>query len=180
VTTALTRALASTGDLLTYPVDGYGRDLPAVAASVAGQDAEAAAALAAFAAYIRDTSIESLQEAFTQTFDLNPVCALEVGWQLFGEEYERGAFMVHMRQLLREHGVPERGELPDHLSSLLALLSRLDTDQARAFAADALQPAVGKMLAAIEKSESPFRPLMDAVGRMLAARVATGAEDVHA
>jgi nitrate reductase delta subunit len=180
VTAALTRALACAGDLLTYPAEGYGCDLPALAASLAACDGEAAAALAAFDAYVRGESVENLQEAFTQTFDLNPVCALEVGWQLFGEEYERGAFMVHMRQLLREHGVAERGELPDHLSSLLPLLARLEPDQVRAFAADALVPAVTKMLAAIEKSESPFRPLMEAVGRMLAGCVPTPLEVTHA
>ena len=26
-----------------------------------------------------------LQELFIQTFDLNPVCSLEMGWHLFGE-----------------------------------------------------------------------------------------------
>ena len=120
---ALMQALAHAGALLTYPVEGYGRDLPTIIARLAGGDDETAAALSAFDSYVRGTSVESLQEAFTQTFDLNPVCALEVGWQLFGEEYERGAFLVHTRQLLREHSVPERGELPDHLSSLLGLLS---------------------------------------------------------
>ncbi len=43
----------------------------------------------------------SCEELYTRTFDLNPVCALEIGWHLFGEDYERGAFLVRMRDQLR-------------------------------------------------------------------------------
>jgi nitrate reductase delta subunit len=117
--------LARAGGLLVYPAPGCTADLDSLVAQAAGCDAEAGRALEAFDGWARGQSTEAMQEAFTQTFDLNPVCALEVGWQLFGEEYERGAFMVHMRQLLRDHAVPEGGELPDHLSSLLAVLPRL-------------------------------------------------------
>ncbi len=180
MTAALYDGLARTGALLTYPMTGYGRDLPALAAAVEDVAPEAARALAALDDTIRGVPVETLQEWFTQTFDLNPVCALEVGWQLYGEEYERGAFMVQMRQLLRDRAIPERGELPDHLSSLLELLPRLEPDEARDFAASALVPAVGKMLDAIEKSESQFRPLMQAIGALLAACAATGPEVLHA
>jgi nitrate reductase delta subunit len=158
--------------LLVYPASGGTADLDSLVAQAAGCDAEAGRALEAFDGWARGQSTEAMQEAFTQTFDLNPVCALEVGWQLFGEEYERGAFMVHMRQLLRDHAVPEGGELPDHLASLLAVLPRLGTEEARGFASDALFPAVGKMLAAIEQSGSPFRPVIQAISRLLAAFVA--------
>jgi nitrate reductase delta subunit len=179
VTAATLEALARAGGLLTYPSKGYGCQLPGIIAHVRDRDQAAADALAAFEAYVGNSSVEHLQEAFTQTFDLNPVCALEVGWQLFGEEYARGAFLVHTRQLLRDHGIDERGELPDHLSSLLAVLARLETGQAQAFAVDALVPAVEKMVAAIEKSDSPFRPLLQGIGRMIGACAATSAEVAH-
>jgi nitrate reductase delta subunit len=171
--------LAGVGGLLTYPDAQYGRHLEALAAEAAALDLEAGAELAGFAAFVTATPVTGLQEAFTQTFDLNPVCALEVGWQLFGEEYERGAFLVHARQLLREHGIDERGELPDHLSSMLALLPRLPGAHAHQVAAGALVPAVAKMAAAIEASTSPFRPLVRSVVRLLAL-AAPRPEVVHA
>jgi nitrate reductase delta subunit len=180
VTAATLEALGRAGDLLMYPSKDYGWQLHELIAHRRDGDSVIADAFSTFEEFVGQSSVEQLQEAFTQTFDLNPVCALEVGWQLFGEEYERGAFLVHMRQLLREHGIDERGELPDHLSSLLALLPRLEIGQAQAFAAEALVPAVGKMVAAIEKSDSPFRPLLQGIGRMIAACAATGAEVVHA
>lgn len=179
MTAATIEALARAGDLLAYPSADYGRPLDGIIAHLRDRDVATADALAAFEEYVAASSVEHLQEAFTQTFDLNPVCALEVGWQLFGEEYERGAFLVRMRQLLRQHGVDERGELPDHLSSLLALLPRLEAGEAQALAAGALVPAVEKMIAAIQKSDSPFRPLLQGIGCMIAACAATGAEVAH-
>ena len=61
----------------------------------------------AFAAGIRALTAARLEELFTQTFDLSPVCCLEVGWHLFGENYERGEFLVRVRQELRSQGIPE-------------------------------------------------------------------------
>ena len=60
-----------------------------------------------------------LEELYTRTFDLNPVCTPEVGWHIYGEQYRRGRFLVQARELLKIVGVDERGELPDHLMSLL-------------------------------------------------------------
>lgn len=177
---AIMERLAELGALLTYPVEGYGGQLTDAAVRVRDLVPDAASALTAFECRIRDTPVEGLQEAFTQTFDLNPVCALEVGWQLYGEEYERGAFLVRMREILRDHSISEGGELPDHLSLLLALLPRLGISEARDFASGVLVPAVDKMVAAIEKSESPFQPLMQAIAAMLAMCTASNAELSHA
>ena len=75
-----------------------------------------------FHAGIAGLSTEQVQELFTRTFDLNPMCTLEIGWQLYGEDYQRGEFLVKMREDLRLFGVAESGDLPDHLSHALALL----------------------------------------------------------
>src|SRR6266568_3182701 len=56
------------------------------------------------------------QELYVQTFEFNPACTLELGWHLFGENYERGEFLVRMREQLRRHGIAESNELPDHLT----------------------------------------------------------------
>ena len=52
-------------------------------------------------------ALRDLEELFTRTFDINPQCTLELGWQLYGEDYNRGAFLVRMRELMREKGVEE-------------------------------------------------------------------------
>ncbi|HSB77103.1 MAG TPA: molecular chaperone TorD family protein, partial [Terriglobales bacterium] len=124
-------------------------------------------ALAQFKTEIAPLPTLELQELFTRTFDLNPLCCLEIGWHLFGENYERGAFLVRMRQELRRHGVAESTELPDHLSLVLRLLARMEAEQARDFAAACVLPALQKMLAAFSGAENPFQSLLLAVWRVV-------------
>ena len=84
---------------------------------------------------------------------------LEVGWHLYGEDYHRGAFLVRMRGLLREHGVPEETELPDHLTHVLPVLGRLDDARAEALARGYVLPALVKMLDGFGEKRNPYRQL---------------------
>ena len=102
--------------LLTYPEEDGGCGVEEFAAGIAG------------------LSLYQRQELFIQTFDLNPVCSLEMGWHLFGENYDRGLLLVKMRQLLRAHGIAEGAELPDHLPNGLRLLARMEHGEAAYFA----------------------------------------------
>lgn len=171
--------LALAGTLVTYPDKDYAARAGRFAVALAGSGELTASDAEAFSRAIAAFSLTEQQEQFTHTFDLNPVCALEVGWHLFGEDYKRGAFLVQMRQALASQGISEGGELPDHLSSLLHLAGVLRGEDALRLMTDALQPAVAKMLEPLEKSENPFRLLMQAIQRLLAARAADR-ETVHA
>ncbi len=129
---------------------------------------EACAEVGTFAAAVRGESVEALQELYTRTFDLNPVCSLEIGWHLFGEEYERGAFLVKMRQALRQYGVHESTELPDHLTHALRLAARMEPEETRAFLSRFLMPALEKMLAGFEGKENPYGSVLKAVRAVVA------------
>lgn len=164
--------------LLEYPAEGYG-ELAERAAQVARHAVpEAAACLAAFCKAIQGLGTEQLQELFIQTFDLNPVCALEVGWQLFGDEYKRGEFLVKMRGEMRRHDLPESGELPDHLTHVLPLLARMDSEEAAQFASRFVLPAVEKMLAALNGKKNPFENVLSAVRAWLRGRYVMAAQEV--
>lgn len=171
-------AIVMAGRVLRYPRDGWADDLHSFAAFAHTLDCRSAAAVQALADRAGGESIGSLQEMFTETFDLTPACALEVGWHLFGEDYERGAFLVRVREQLRAHGIDEGVELPDHLASLLALVGH-DPENVHALIGDALVPATGKMLAALETNRSPFHPVMDALSELLAAEAASTMESAH-
>lgn len=119
-----------------------------------------------FAALVAPESIRRLQEQYTRTFDLNPVCAPELGWHLFGETYERGAFLSRMRRELREHDVVEGSELPDHLAYALKLAARMNRDPGEDFVLACLSPAVHRMLRALPE-ENIFRPLVVAIRESL-------------
>lgn len=92
------------------------------------------------------------QELYVQTFELNPACTLEMGWHLFGENYERGEFLVKMREQLRRHGIPECTELPDHLTYLLPLIGFMDREEAARLAGEVLLPALAKIRSGIQNN----------------------------
>jgi nitrate reductase delta subunit len=122
-----------------------------------------------FCVYARLAKRTEVEELFTQTFDLNPACCLEVGWHLYGEEYERGAFLVNMRQALREEQIMEGLELPDHMSHCLRLLPRLDPDDAVVFARRYLRPALKKILKALDPA-NPYAGVLCVLETLLARR----------
>lgn len=111
-----------------------------------------------------------IQELFTATFDWNPSTSLDLSWHLYGEQYARGEFLVRVRQLLREYGVSESAELPDHITHILALLGRMEPDAAAGFTKDYAAPAIAKLLAALDQSGSVFAPVMSAVREALPVR----------
>ncbi len=138
--------------LLEYPGSQGAGTLAEVARAAARELPEAADALVAFADLATSLGTDGLEELHTRTFDHNPDRALELGWHAFGETYTRGAFLVHMRELLRRHGVAENGELPDHLTLALRLLPRLSPADAQALVRDALGEAVDKLLQAFTRA----------------------------
>jgi len=153
--------------LLAYPDESFPERLTAVREELQEADPAAAAEIECFATGVEDLSLERLQELFTQTFDLNPVCSLEVGWQLFGEEYSRGTFLVAVRAMLRESGIKESGELPDHLTHILPLLDRMEEHEQKYFNDKYVKPALTKMLNAFEGKDSPYKHVLRACDAML-------------
>jgi nitrate reductase delta subunit len=169
VTGTRTDALALAGRLVQYPGPTYAEDLSAFVRLSFALGLESTSELQAFVGRVGGRSLEHLQEMFTQTFDMTPACALEVGWHLFGDDYARGAFLAQMREALRAEDIPEGSELPDHLASMLSLVARLDPEQAEVLVTKAIVPAVDKMLQNLEKIDSPFHPALTAIREVLMA-----------
>ena len=164
--------LENVGKLLSYPGADYLAEVRACRNAASAIDPEAARYLDDFCARLGGLSVEDAQELYVQTFDLNPICALEVGWQLYGDNYDRGNFLVKMCQELDRYGVPETAELPDHLGNMLPLLARMEPAEARSMSASGVIPAVKKMLAAFEGKDNPYATLLNALGRILEVREA--------
>ncbi len=123
-----------------------------------------------FASEVEKMNVTELEEFYTRTFDINPVSALEIGWHIYGEQFERGAFLVNMRELSRILGVEESSELPDHLTHILTLLGRMEQEDADMFVATYLLPGLKKMLAGFAGKGNVYENALITIRDVLAER----------
>ena len=149
--------------LLAYPDEQYHKRLWQCRHALGERHPEAMRFLDRFTHDVESMTIEDLQELYTQAFDLNPICTLELGWQLFGENYSRGEFLVEMRQTLRRLDVPESTELPDHITHVLAAFGRMPAKEADRFASRFLLPALEKMLQGLSGKQCPYEDVLEAI-----------------
>jgi nitrate reductase delta subunit len=145
--------------LMAYPTASFATLLDECQAKASGIAPDVAAGLERFAASVRHLSTAQLQELYTETFDMNAGCTLDVGWHLFGDRFERGGFLSDLRPELQAAGVAEGAELPDYLPHLLILMER--AAPARAIALGQLiRPAVEKIETALHACRSPYEHLV--------------------
>lgn len=161
-------------ELLEYP-----RRSPAeVAATCAGIVRErapsAAAALDDVVSISRTLDSHECEELYAATFDLDPARSLDIGFQIFGETYKRGVFLVKMQRAVQTNGIARGCELADHLPVLLRLLARLDDDapageDARSLAEDVILPGVAKVLTTFDgaRRDHPYRRALEALVALL-------------
>jgi len=163
--------------LLRYPQ----ADTSAVASALADAAMKSAHPcqeyLEAFALVAQTSSLNELEELYTRSFDLNPDCALEISWHLFGETYKRGQFLAMMRFHLREHGIDPGSHLPDHLPALLDLTMKLESQDAMDLVDDIILPSLEKVLPAMK--DSPYAHVLQALFLIFTAH-RTPAEVSHA
>jgi nitrate reductase molybdenum cofactor assembly chaperone NarJ/NarW len=154
--------------MFRYPEEGCVESAVAVQHDFDVASTEAAARLRPWTDWVRGSGLEEVQEQFLRSFDMNPSGCAEIGWHLFGENYERGELMVELRAILRELGVEESQELPDHLCHVLPVLARDRAGDATPLARRFVAPAIEKMLAG-HPADGPIHALLDATHALVVA-----------
>ncbi len=156
------RLPASFADILEYPGDDWTERINKLSHALLTKGAPFHH-LDRFCLTTQSMSLIELQELYAQSFDLNPNCALEIGYHLFGEDYKRGEFLANLREAENAFELGQERQLPDYLPVLLRLLVRLDDDELRgALAGYCLIPGLKKIIAAF-KDQNPFVELIKAV-----------------
>ncbi len=159
-------------DLLAYPTPDTPHQALECLAQIQALHPAAASSLESFSARLEKLSLEQIQELYTITFDLQPVCYPYIGYQLFGESYKRGAFMAQLNEAYHLSGYSAGLELPDHLSVILRFLgldsAKREDDFSSALLAEGLVPALEKMLHTFtQHSENPYFDLLSALHLVL-------------
>jgi nitrate reductase delta subunit len=107
-------------EAFTYPypglLEGLKAGLKETRKSSARED------LSEFVRQVEKLSLGEWEELCTSTLDLSPAAAPYVGFQIWGESYQRGEFMSQMNRGLAELHIDSEGELPDHLAPVLLYL----------------------------------------------------------
>ncbi len=155
--------------LFEYPTAEYAHRVAACRQALNGNLAESGQSLKRLEDHCSGLKVGELEEMFTRTFDFDPKRALEVGWHIYGEEYARGTLLVRLRQELREHGIEESAELPDHMTPVLTLLGRLEGQSADELAGQYVLPALDLLLTSVADSDNPYEPLLKVTREVVAA-----------
>ncbi|MCX6080875.1 MAG: nitrate reductase [Chloroflexi bacterium] len=79
--------------------------------------------LATFVKKVGALSLWDWEELYTRTLDLSPAAAPYIGFQIWGESYQRGEFMAKLNRAMAERDIDPEGELPDHLVPILRYLA---------------------------------------------------------
>lgn len=154
-------------ELLSYPDEQRARLVPGWIAALCAADAELESDLRALERYLSERGESELEELFVRTFENNAERALELGWHLYGQNYSRGSFMARMRGLLREHGIVEGVELPDHASHVLRLMAHCREELTAAMASQVVHPALERIAQGFKDAGNPYAAVISALDRFI-------------
>lgn len=139
-----------------YPVPGHREALEKAAQLLpAGKEK---ALIGAFLDHIRRISLGAWEELHTRTLDLNPPAAPYIGFQTWGESYQRGEFLSKMNAVLMQAGIDLDGELPDHLTPVFRYLALIQDPLPEL--TEVIAPALQRMAAALRGADAS-NPYLD-------------------
>lgn len=150
--------------LLEYPQEDIFANISGCLKSMQSLYPEAKSHLESFSKSARSTNLSSLQELYNSSFDINPVCTLDIGYHVFGESYKRGSFLVGMKKMLKEHGIETKDELPDYLPNILRLLAGISKNEdSVSLARLIVAPALARMKKSFKDNNNCYGAVVRAV-----------------
>jgi nitrate reductase delta subunit len=155
-------------DLLAYPTPAIAEQAGACLLALEPVSKKARDHVEVFSRFCLANPVSRLEELYTDTFDLQPLCCPYVGYHLFDEDRGRGMFMVRLQEHFRAGNHQLNGELPDHISVMLRSLSgREGTGETRELIGYCLIPAVAKMVVLFKGGDNPYRGVLEATRMVL-------------
>ena len=110
-------------DMLDYPGGGLRQAAESCAIQLEKSSPGITEPVQGFADFVSSQSLESLEELYTQTFDVTPATSLYLGYHLFGETPKRSEFLIKLAEAYQAHSFSSGIELADHLGIMLRFLS---------------------------------------------------------
>lgn len=141
-------------ELFRYPESDHAEKVLACQELVESVYPEAGVILETFTKYFISLDEDKREYLFSKTFDVQPICYLDLGYVIFGEDYKRGTFLQKMKEEQRRVGRDCSPELPDHLFHVLCLITvHPDKELVEELAAKILVPGVKKMIQEFDQAK---------------------------
>lgn len=143
----ISRLYTLMAEMLSYPQPGLQTKVRESMEILTAENMPGAAAeLEKFHAYCGDHPLGELEEIYSSTFDLNPLCSPYVGYYLFGDNHKRSEFLVRLKKDFGAFDFTVEGEMPDHIAVMLRFLALLEDEYPNhSFIRECLEPALGEM-----------------------------------
>jgi nitrate reductase assembly molybdenum cofactor insertion protein NarJ len=140
-------------ELFKYPSDTFVGKVAECQAMLNKNYPEAAAQLQVFSDYVNQVDDDLREELYTKTFDVQPICYLDLGYVIFGEDYKRGAFLLHMQNEQKKIGNDCGTDLSDNICNVFTLVSKHNDEHfVDELATQIIIPGIKKMIAEFESA----------------------------
>ncbi|MFU8856839.1 MAG: nitrate reductase [Deferrisomatales bacterium] len=110
-----------------------------------------------FLSDVGSRSLEEWEELSTRTLDLELASAPYLGFQVWGDKYQRSPFLAELGVAMDRAGIDRDGELPDHVVPVLRFLDACDAPPERLL--EVLGPALESLEKALRSSD-PDNPYL--------------------
>lgn len=138
-------------DLFQYPDGGYPQKVKDIQDFLNDNYPEADEDIDTFVELLPADDLNTMEELYIRSFDVQSVTTLDIGYILFGDDYKRGELLANLN---REHGQTNNdcgSELGDHLPNLLRLITKLDDQELIVeMIEELIVPALTKMISEFE------------------------------
>ncbi|MFV0375962.1 MAG: hypothetical protein ACK5JD_01525 [Mangrovibacterium sp.] len=115
-----------------------------------------------FIVHMQEKTLAEQQEYYIGTFDVQALCFLDIGYVLYGEDYNRGVFLANMKAEQERANNACGTELPDHLPNMLSLLPKIsDKSLAEELIVSMMVPALEKMVQAFHPDENVYKGMLE-------------------
>ncbi|MBX9688271.1 MAG: molecular chaperone TorD family protein [Candidatus Obscuribacterales bacterium] len=158
---SLGETLAVLAKLLEYPGPEFNENLDQAIETLKVSFKGASAKLLEFKKSIANSRLLELEELYTRTFDLAPLCIPYLSSHIYGDEnFERGALMSNLSQRYQECNFETNGELPDHLALILRYTAYCQEEELSELIEYCLKKPLRSMSDTLKEAENPYYLLL--------------------
>jgi nitrate reductase assembly molybdenum cofactor insertion protein NarJ len=112
--------------------------------------------------------LHSREEYFINTFEVEALISMDLGYILFGEDYKRGNFLAMMQQEQISAGNDLGSELADHLPNVMRLLPLMSEQKvAEELAYSIMLPAIREILKKFENTDNVYQYAFETVLKVM-------------